>query len=201
MNLDNLCPPYGAILADPPWSFNSWSDKGKNRPPDAMVRQKGLVERHYKTMDMDEIAALPVGELAAKDCALFCWACWPTITDALAIIEGWGFTFKTMGFVWVKGEGLPLFPDDIKDQMGLGYWTRANSEPCILATRGKPKRQAADVRQTILSRRREHSRKPDCQYERIERLVAGPYLEMFARNRRKGWDSWGNEIGKFGDAA
>lgn len=81
--------------------------------------------------------------------------------------------------------------------MGLGYWTRANTEPCLLATRGKPKRIAADIRQGILEPIREHSRKPDCVHERIERLVAGPYLELFARQRRPGWTSWGNETDKF----
>ena len=89
----------------------------------------------------------------------------------------------------------------MRGQMGCGYWTRANSEVALLATRGKPKRLNADVRQAILEPRREHSRKPECQYERIERLVAGPYLELFARNTRPGWDSWGNEVGKFGEVA
>jgi len=79
----------------------------------------------------------------------------------------------------------------------MGYWTRANSEPCLLATRGKPKRLSAAVRQGIIEPRREHSRKPDCVHERIERLVAGPYLELFARATRPGWTCWGNEVGKF----
>lgn len=81
--------------------------------------------------------------------------------------------------------------------MLLGYWTRSNSEVCLLATRGKPKRSNADVRQAIIAPRREHSRKPDGIHERIERLVAGPYLELFARQRRPGWDCWGNEVEKF----
>ena len=102
-----------------------------------------------------------------------------------------------MGFVWVKGAGLPLFPEDVRAEMGMGYWTRANTEPCILATRGNPKRKDAGVRQVILDKRREHSRKPDEIYSRIERLVEGPYLEMFARQRRQGWDAFGNEIDKF----
>lgn len=183
---------YRAILADPPWSFQVWNkDTGQGRSPEA----------HYATMTMDEIAALPVSALAADDCALFCWACWPSFPDALRIVEAWGFTYKTMGFVWVKGEGLPMFPDDIRTEVGMGYWSRANTEPCILATKGAPKRLNADVRQVIIERRREHSRKPDCVYERIERLVAGPYVELFARNRRPGWDAWGNEVGKFAEVA
>jgi N6-adenosine-specific RNA methylase IME4 len=90
-----------------------------------------------------------------------------------------------------------MFRDNIEVQVGLGYWTRSNSEVCLLATRGKPKRINADVRQGIIAPRREHSRKPDCVHERIERLVAGPYLELFARQRRPGWDCWGNEVDKF----
>ena len=117
--------------------------------------------------------------------------------EALPLIDAWGFTYKTCAFCWVKGEGLPLFPDDIKTQVGMGYWSRANTEVCLLATRGSPKRLNADVRQVILDKRREHSRKPDEIYERIERLVEGPYLEMFARQRRDGWDQFGLEVDKF----
>ena len=94
---------------------------------------------------------------------------------------------------------LELFQDDIEPDMLLGYWTRSNSEICLLATRGQPKRMATDVRQAIIAPRREHSRKPDGIHERIERLVAGPYCELFARQTRPGWDCWGNEVDKFGD--
>ncbi len=181
-------PKYGAILIDPPWSFRVWSeDTGAGRSPSA----------HYDTMSPEDIAALPISDYAADDCALFCWACWPSFPEALTCIKTWGFEYKTMGFVWVKGEGLPMFPEDIKTQVGMGYWSRANTEPCILATRGKPKRQDAGVRQVILDKRRQHSRKPTETYERIERLVAGPYLELFARSRRDGWTSLGNEVDKF----
>jgi N6-adenosine-specific RNA methylase IME4 len=179
---------YGAILIDPPWAFRVWSKD---------VGSKRSASSHYTTMSREDINALPVGEHAADDCVLFCWACWPSFDEALEAIAAWGFIYKTMGFVWVKGEGLPLFPEDIKTQVGMGYWTRANTEPCLLATRGKPKRRNADVRQVILDKRREHSRKPDEIYSRIERLVDGPYLEMFARQRWPGWDSWGNEVEKF----
>ena len=97
---------------------------------------------------------------------------------------------------------IDMFKDEGDVQMGLGYWTRANTEPCLLATRGKPKRLNADVRQGIIEPRREHSRKPDGIHERIERLVAGPYVELFARQSgRPGWDYWGNETDKFGIAA
>ncbi len=180
---------YGAILADPPWTFKTWSAKGEGRAPD------------YSTMTIPQVMQLPVAELAADDCVLFLWFCWPTLPDALRLIDAWGFTYKTCAFAWVKAS-LPaqrgLFGGDkLKIHVGLGFWTRANSEVCLLATRGKPKRLHADVRQAIIEPRREHSRKPDCVHERIERLVAGPYAELFARQRRPGWACWGNETEKF----
>ena len=180
---------YGAILADPPWRFKTWSGPAlPSRTADS-----------YEIMSFDDIAALPVSNYAAEDCVLFCWVVWPSMPEALKVIEAWGFTYKTCAFCWNKGSTLPLFPDDFKARMGLGYWTRANSEVCLLATRGKPKRQHADVRQIIQAPLREHSRKPDEVYGRIERLVDGPYIELFARQRRTGWDSWGNEVGKFNE--
>ncbi len=186
---------YGAILADPPWSFKAWSG-------DRLASRKyGAADAHYKTMSMDEIANLPVLQYAADNCALFCWVCWPTLPEALDCIKAWGFEYKTCGFSWFKGNALPLFPDDFKDKMGMGYWTRANSEICLLAVRGKPQRKDASVRQVIQAPLREHSRKPAETYERIERLVAGPYLELFARQTRNGWDSWGNETTKFDSEA
>ena len=146
-----------------------------------------------------EILALPVTDVAADDAVLFLWVTWPTLLQATALIEAWGFAYKTCAFCWVKAKAtqIDLFRDDMDGQVGLGYWTRANSEGCLLATKGKPKRLNADVRQAILEPRREHSRKPDCTYQRIERLVAGPYLELFARTQRPGWTAWGNEVGKF----
>ena len=187
---------YGAILADPPWQFKAWSG---NAIPTRADKRSGLARNHYETMSFDDISALPVGDYAAVDCVLFCWVVWPSMPQALKVIEAWGFAYKTCAFCWNKGNTLPLFPDDFEDKMGLGYWTRANSEVCLLATRGKPKRQHADVRQIIQAPLREHSRKPDEIYGRIERLVNGPYLEMFARQRMPGWDSWGNEVEKFNE--
>jgi N6-adenosine-specific RNA methylase IME4 len=185
---------FGAIYADPPWSFRVWSkDTGQGRS----------AESHYGTMPMDEIAKLPVSDLAAEDCVLFMWACWPSIPDALDIIKAWGFEYKTCGFDWMKAHAgqIEMFRDDADVQVGMGYWTRANSEPCLLATRGKPKRRNADVRMGIIEPRRQHSRKPDCVPSRIERLVVGPYLELFARTQRPGWTVWGNQTDKFEAAA
>lgn len=182
---------FGAILADPPWSFKVWSeDTSSGRSPNA----------HYNVLDVGEIASLPVRELALKDCVLFLWACWPQLQhEVFEVIEGWGFQYKTCAFDWMKADNTQphFFQDELPAQVGMGYWTRANTEPCLLATRGKPKRLNADVRQGIIAPRREHSRKPDGIHERIERLVAGPYLELFARSRRAGWTCWGNEVDKF----
>lgn len=186
---------YGAILADPPWRFATYNERGRRKCPDWRTA-KGM-PLHYATMSTAEICALPVAEIAAPDCALFLWISWPMLTDALEVIRRWEFTYKTCGFAWFKGHELPLFPDDVRDQMGCGYWTRANSEVCLLATRGKPKRINADVRQAIVEPRREHSRKPDCVRARIERLVAGPYLELFARTGSDTWHVWGKETNKF----
>jgi N6-adenosine-specific RNA methylase IME4 len=184
---------FGAIYADPPWDFKTWTGAPNERGP----------QTHYSTMTMDEIAALPVGELAADDCVLFMWVCWPTLLAVPAIFDAWGFTYKTCAFSWIKANNLQpdMFADNAPVHVGLGYWTRANSEVCLLATRGKPKRLNADVRQGIIEPRREHSRKPDCVPSRIERLVAGPYLELFARTQRENWTVWGNQTDKFARAA
>lgn len=183
---------YGAILADPPWRFEVWNgeDTVKARYSDAI---------HYQTMSSTEIEELPVKHLAANDSVLFVWISWPVLPQAMSLIEAWGFTYKTCGFSWMKAHAgqVEMFRDDIDASVGMGYWTRANSEVCLLATRGKPKRLNADVRQGIIAPRREHSRKPDGVHERIERLVAGPYCELFARQQRPGWDCWGNQTDKF----
>lgn len=184
---------FGVVYADPPWRYETWSAKGTGRS----------AEQHYATMSPEDIAALPVAELAAKDCVLFLWATWPTLPQGLALIEAWGFTYKTCAFDWMKADvsTIDLFPDPKDAQMKLGHWTRSNSEPCLLATKGAPKRLHADVRMGIIERPRQHSRKPTTVYERIEHLVPGPYIELFARSTRPGWQSWGNQVGKFGEVA
>lgn len=192
---------YGAILADPPWHFAAWAS-----PTALETRLRNGSKNYgssrgptYDTMDDDELCALPIDDLARDDCVLFLWTCWPKLESALKVIKAWGFTYKTCGFCWTKAHArqLEMFQDDIEPWMGLGYWTRSNSEACLLATRGHPKRLNPDVRQAIIEPAREHSRKPDGIHGRIERLVAGPYLELFARARRSGWDAWGNEVDKF----
>jgi N6-adenosine-specific RNA methylase IME4 len=169
---------YGVIYADPPLHFKTWSAKGRGRTADAW----------YDTLTLDELKAFNILQHAAKDCVLLLWAIDPMLTDALDLIAAWGFKYKTVGFYWVKlnRDGSPF--------TGLGHWTRNNPEQCLLATRGHPHRLNGGVRKLITSPRREHSRKPEEAYERIENLVAGPYLELFARNRRPGWDALGEEV-------
>jgi N6-adenosine-specific RNA methylase IME4 len=118
---------------------------------------------------------------------------------AFDLIKAWGFEFKTVGFYWAK-INRSADPEKLSETdffTGLGYWTRANVEQCLLATRGHPPRMAKDVRKLVISPRREHSRKPDEIYGRIERLAKGPYLELFARQTRRGWHQFGKETGLF----
>jgi N6-adenosine-specific RNA methylase IME4 len=172
---------YKVIYADPPWTFATYSRKGKGRSAEA----------HYDCMSLDDIEALPVPEWAADDCVLFLWTTDPLLEKAFEIIHAWGFIYKTVGFYWAKLNKAAPSGHNLDFFTGLGFWTRANPELCLLATRGKPRRRRADVRKLIVSPRREHSRKPDEAYGRIEALCDGPYLEMFARFPRSGWDSWG----------
>lgn len=169
---------YNIIYADPPWTHTSW-ENGNRRP-----------ERHYPVMSTEDIKALPVKDIADDNCILFMWVTPPHIKEGLDVIEAWGFQYKTFAFTWVKlNKKQPtLF-------MGCGSWTRANSEICLLATKGKPKRVSASVRQVILSPREEHSKKPDETRERIIELVGDlPRIELFARQQVTGWDCWGDEI-------
>ncbi len=171
---------YSVILADPPWAFRAWSNKGMGRS----------AEQHYPTMGVEDIKALSVADLAAEDCVLFLWATFPMLKEAFAVIDAWGFTYKTVAFTWVKEnrKSPGLF-------WGLGYWTRANAEVCLLATRGSPKRQSAAVHQVILSPIERHSKKPDAVRERIVALMGDvPRVELFARQETPGWDVWGNEV-------
>ena len=170
---------FSVIYADPPWSFRVYSGKGKKRSAD----------RFYNTQSLDDIKALPVDKLAAKDCALLLWAIMPELPGALDVIAAWGFEYKTVGFTWIKKNrsGNGIFT-------GMGYWTRANAEVCLLATRGSPRRQALDVHKVVMSPISGHSRKPDEVQVRIERLLPGPYLELYGRRPAPGWTVWGNQI-------
>lgn len=183
---------YAVILADPPWHYENFSGD----TPESEGRGRS---RHYPRMAIENICKLNVSSLVEQDCTLFLWACWPMMKDAFDLISAWGFEYKTLAFDWVK------VTKSMRLHFGMGFYTRANSEPCLLATRGSPKRKEKGVAQviwnwedyepdTLISKFRGHSVKPDEQYKRIEALVDGPYLEMFCRRPQPGWDSWGNEI-------
>lgn len=171
---------FNIIYADPPWQYRTYSKKGQGRS----------AENHYPTMSVEQIKALPVKEISAKDCALFMWITFPCLYEALEVLEAWGFVYKTVAFVWIK-------QNRRSDSLfwGMGYWTRANAELCILATKGHPHRISAGVHQVIISPVEEHSKKPDQVRERIVELMGDlPRVELFARQVPPGWDVWGNEV-------
>lgn len=171
---------YKIIYADPPWQYRVYSKKGKGRS----------AENHYHTMNIDDIRLLPVGEIADDDCVLFLWITFPCLKEGISVMESWGFTYKTCGFNWVKR-------NKKKDTyfMGLGFWTRSNSEVCLIGTKGHPKRVSKAVPQVCDARVMEHSRKPSEVRERIVELCGDvPRIELFAREAVKGWDCFGDEI-------
>jgi N6-adenosine-specific RNA methylase IME4 len=150
-------------------------------------------------MRLDDICALPVGELAADDAALFLWTVQPMLPEAMRVLEAWGFTYRIVAFIWNKMPRL-WTPDSgrIQPRLGLGYHTRSGPEQCWLAIRGKGyERQAAGVEQVVHAPLRKHSQKPNEIAERIERLVGDvPRIELFARELRPGWVSWGDEVNR-----
>jgi N6-adenosine-specific RNA methylase IME4 len=182
---------FDVIHADPPWTFRTWSNEGKDRSP----------EKHYDCMSLADIRALPVSDIAADNCALFLWVTDPLLPEGLKLMEAWGFKFKTIAFVWAKlnKSAPPTLWTDRDFFTGLGYWTRANPELCLLGTRGKPKRVSKAVRRLVVSPRREHSRKPDEIAEKIDDLMGRDTskIELFARTARTGWTIWGNDVAKF----
>jgi N6-adenosine-specific RNA methylase IME4 len=170
---------YPVIILDPPWQFKVYSNRGLQRS----------AENHYGVMTHERLLMLPVGDVAAEDCALFMWTSGPFLQQALALGAAWGFTYKTIAFTWAKatknGNGW---------HMGLGYYTRANSEFVLLFTQGKPKRVNGGVRSLVVSPVTRHSQKPEDVQDRLESLMEGPYLEIFARRQRPGWMCLGDEI-------
>lgn len=172
---------YNIIYADPPWQYNAWrGDTEKGRTADS----------HYPCMKKQEIQALPVPSICADDCVLLLWVTFPCLEEGLELIKKWGFTYKTCGFTWVKR-------NKVADSwfVGMGHWTRANAEICLLATKGKPKRVSKSVHQICDARIRAHSQKPDEVRDRIVDLMGDlPRIELFARQQHSGWDCWGNEV-------
>lgn len=175
---------FACILADPPWAFETRGRIGWAVPQTASVQ-------HYATMQEHELTALPVVDVAADNALMVMWVLDTHIDQAMRIGAAWGFTYKTMGFVWHKMSKGGL------TYMGLGHWLRSGGEVSLLFTRGNPKRLDQGARQFIHGPVREHSRKPEATWQRMEALVAGPRLELFGRQRRRGWTVVGNEVDKF----
>lgn len=180
---------YDVILADPATRFETYSDAGAGKSPDA----------HYDTMSWGDLAALDVSQLGRGDCLLFMWACWPSLQQSMDLMKAWGFRYVTGG-AWHK-----RMPSG-KSAFGTGYVLRSATEPYLIGTIGSPK-TARNIRNVIETEdldvidavRREHSRKPEEQYDVCERICprAVRFVELFARQSREGWHSWGNEVGKF----
>ena len=171
---------YQIIYADPPWNFKVWSKKGMGRS----------AERHYPTLNKKIIQSFRIKDICAKDCVLFLWVTAPCLIEGIELIKAWGFEYKTIGFTWVK-------KNKKTDTWfwGMGYWTRANAELCLLATKGNPKRVNAGVHQILDDRIMRHSQKPDSARKRIVQLMGDlPRIELFAREKTPGWDVWGNEV-------
>ena len=170
---------YKIIYADPPWSYK---DK-------ALAGNRGAGCK-YQTQSQEWLKQLPISKITDNDCILFLWVTMPKLNECFELIKAWGFEYKTVAFTWVKRnkKSNTWF-------MGMGRWTRANSEICLLATKGKPKRINASVHSVIDTPIEIHSKKPDITKERIVKLVGElPRIELFARQKTDGWDSWGNEI-------
>lgn len=172
---------YNIIYADPAWKFKYY---GKS--DDRYRRAEG----HYTVTSLEDMKKIKIEDMADENCALFMWAIYPMLPQAIELMESWGFKFKTVAFTWVKKN-----KTNNKFFFGMGYWTRANCEICLLGTRGKPKRINSSIPQLIIAERREHSRKPDEIRERIVNLLGDlPRIELFARQRIEGWDAWGNQL-------
>jgi N6-adenosine-specific RNA methylase IME4 len=185
---------YRVVLADPAWAFE---DKARAGGRGAIC--------NYATLTVEEIQTLPVGDLAAKSAALLLWVPASLLPVGIATIRRWSFEYKTVAFVWHKlarRKAPPAKGQAHRDHFGMGHWTRQQTELCLLGTRGGIRPASRSVRQLITAPVREHSRKPDEQYARIEQLFGDvPRVELFARQQWTGWDYWGLETSKFGPHA
>ena len=170
---------YDIIYADPPWQYTN-------------NHTRGSAENHYQTMLLEDIKGLHIDKLSKPNSVLFMWATFPMLPDALELINSWGFTYKTVGFNWVKWN---------KNKqiwfMGLGNYTRSNPEICLLGVKGRGlKRIRADIGSVINYPVMKHSKKPDIVRNLIAELFGSDCtkLELFARQEFRGWDCWGNEV-------
>ena len=164
---------YNIIYADPPWQY--WEGGRKNQ------------SQHYSTMTFDEIAKVPVQELSADNCILFLWATRVILPEAIMLIKEWGFNYSTVGFVWVKSK-----KDGTGFAIGLGNWTRANAEYCLIGLKGTITRKDKTISEIIYLPKEQHSQKPAIVKELITQLVGNlPRIELFATQKTKGWETWG----------
>ena len=173
---------YKIIYADPPWSYQDQSCEG-------------AAAAHYDGMSLESICSLPVQDISDKNCVLFLWATYPMLKEALQVIDAWGFAYKSIAFQWLKlNKNNHLSDNPHRTFYGLGRWTRGNTEPCFLATKGKPHRVSEDVDQLIKQSLTKHSAKPHESREKIVKLMGDlPRIELFARRRIPGWDAWGDD--------
>jgi N6-adenosine-specific RNA methylase IME4 len=172
---------FSTIMADPPWRFQN--STGKVAPEHRRLNR-------YGTMDLAEIKALPVGQVAAGTSHLYLWVPNALLPDGLAVMQAWGFSYKS-NIVWHK-----IRKDGGSDGRGVGFYFRNVTELILFGVKGKNARTLAPGRSQVnmlQTRKREHSRKPDEQYDIIESCSSGPYLELFGRGVRKGWTTWGNQ--------
>ncbi len=169
------------MYADPAWHYRCWSKKGEGR----------TASNHYDVMTIDDIKALPVNEIVDDNAVLFMWITFPQLPEALEVIKAWGFTYKTNAFTWVKR-------NKIADSwfLGMGYYTRANAEICLLARKGRGlPRQSKGVHSIVDTHIEAHSKKPDVVRDKIVELFGDvPRVELFARQQVEGWVALGNEI-------
>ncbi|HTU93538.1 MAG TPA: MT-A70 family methyltransferase [Gemmataceae bacterium] len=177
---ESVCGQFGTILIDPPWRFLNRT--GKMAPEHRRLHR-------YPTMSFDEIAALPVGALAALKSHLYLWCPNALLAEGLRILYAWGFTYKT-NLVWYK-----IRKDGGPDGRGVGFYFRNVTELLLFGVKGKLRTKQAGRKQVniLLSRKQEHSWKPEEQYDIIEACSPGPYIELFARRRRAGWTCWGDQ--------
>lgn len=173
---------YNIIYADPPWRYNRRDNNG--------TRFGFGVHGHYPTMSLEEIKKMNVAGITAENCMLFLWVTFPRLREGLEVIKAWGFTYKTLGFSWIKTNrknNRPFF--------GIGFYTKSNCEVCLLAVKGKPIKISNYVSSVVISPVQEHSKKPAIVRERIVQLCGDiPRIELFARAKINGWDSWGKEV-------
>ena len=189
---------YKILLADPPWNYRDKASAGKRG-----------AEFKYPCMKLEDIKAMPVGDIVAKDAFLFMWITMPFLNKAEEVMNAWGFKYVTNGFTWIKMNKRPIDISSLEERreailkegdyrtpfMGMGHYSRANAELCLIGKRGRPKVKSRKVRSVVFEPVQEHSKKPDVVRDRIVELCGDlPRIELFARQKVKKWISWGNEV-------